>query len=142
MWLEALRDLCEREREAERGWVLSSDLLPRLQQAVESAAGHGLVELADREMRAELSVYAGWPILWAARLSPHGRDVVTYTDASPDPAPDHESVADGERLVELYRTERDALRLYVLLGKRLRVQPAEGLGPVRSRDQGQGGRSR
>ncbi|MER6739150.1 hypothetical protein [Streptomyces puniciscabiei] len=35
--------------------------------------------------------------------------------------------ADGERLVELRRSAMDALRLYVHLGARLCVPPADGL---------------
>jgi hypothetical protein len=126
-WLEALRALREREREARWGWVLSGDLPPRHQQAVEAAAGRGLAELADREMRAELSAREGRPILWAARLSPSGHDLLIYTDASPAPAPPHDGPAEGETLVELRPSEMDALRVYVRIGALLRVPPAEGL---------------
>nr|WP_245236014.1 DUF6417 family protein [Streptomyces durhamensis] len=52
-------------------------------------------------MRAELSAYEGRPIPWAARQSPSGHDVLTYTDASPAPEPSHDSPADGETPVEL-----------------------------------------
>jgi hypothetical protein len=85
------------------------------------------VELAGREMRAELSVYEGRPVGRAARLTGHGRDVLAYTEASP--APDRQPVGpvDGEQLVELRRSEMDAPRLYVHLGARLRKQPADGL---------------
>ncbi|MGW5433230.1 DUF6417 family protein [Streptomyces sp. NPDC004059] len=69
----------------------------------------GLAEPADREMRAELSATEGRPILWAARLSPHGHYVLTYTGASPAPEP-HQGPADDETL-----------------GALLRVPPAEGL---------------
>jgi hypothetical protein len=126
-WFEALRALSDREREARWGWVLSGDLPPHHQQAVEGAAGQGLAELADREMRAELSAYEGRPILWAARLSPSGHDVLVYTDASPAPASPHDDPAEGETLVELRPSEMDALRVYVRIGAVLRVPPAEGL---------------
>ncbi|KUM96190.1 hypothetical protein AQI95_42725 [Streptomyces yokosukanensis] len=119
--------LGEREREAERGWVLSAGLLPHHQQAVQAAARQGLAELADRETRAELSVWEDRPILWAARLSPSGHDVLTYMDASPAPAAQHESLPEGESMVELRPSEMDALRVYVRVGALLRVPPAEGL---------------
>ncbi|MGW7256571.1 hypothetical protein [Streptomyces sp. NPDC054834] len=80
-----------RERQARWGWALSGDLQPHHQQAVEAAAGQGLAELADREM--ELSAHEGRPIVWAARLSPCGRDVLTYTDASPAPEQPHDTPA-------------------------------------------------
>ncbi|WP_146075309.1 DUF6417 family protein [Streptomyces sp. Ru71] len=118
--------LRELERDREHGWVPASSLASAEQRAVDAAAGRGLVELADREMRAELSVYEGRPILWAARLSAHGHDVLTYIDASPAPAHQQQG-AEGERLVELYRQEMEALRLYVHIGERMRVPPAEGL---------------
>ncbi|MGW7821809.1 DUF6417 family protein [Streptomyces puniciscabiei] len=126
-FLEALRALRDREEAADHGWVLLGMLRPDHHKAVESAAGQGLVELAGREMRAELSVYEGGPVVWAARLTGHGRDALVYTEASPAPerrlgGPDH-----GEQLVELRRSEMDALRLYVHLGARLCVPPADGL---------------
>ncbi|MFF7358350.1 DUF6417 family protein [Streptomyces filipinensis] len=125
--LEALRFLRDHEEVAEHGWVLLGALRPEHHKAVEVAAGQGLVELADRVMRAELSAYASRPVMWAARLTGHGQDVLAYTEASPAPAHLPESPADGERLVELRRSEMDALRLYVYLGARLRVPPAAGL---------------
>ncbi|MGW2707089.1 DUF6417 family protein [Streptomyces sp. NPDC001340] len=104
--------------------MLLGILRPDHHKAVKSAAGQGLVELAGRETRAELSVYEGGPVVWAARLTRHGRDVLVYAEAGP--APDRR--ADGRgRLVELRRSEMDALRLYVHLGARLRLTPADGL---------------
>ncbi|MFC9931948.1 DUF6417 family protein [Streptomyces sp. NPDC127190] len=123
-WLEALRVL--RDGEAEWGWVLSGQLRPQYQRAVEAAAGQGLAELADVLVRAELSAYAGRPILWAARLASYGHDVVTYADASPVPVR-RQCPAEGERLVELRPAEMDALRVYLSSGARLRVPPAAGL---------------
>ncbi|MFC9932435.1 DUF6417 family protein [Streptomyces sp. NPDC127190] len=120
-WLEALRVLRDAEVKAEWGWVLSGQLRPQ-QQAVEAAAGQGL---ADRLVRAELSAHAGRPILWAARLTSYGHDVLTYTDASPVPV--RQCPAEGERLVELRPAEMDALRVYLSSGARLRVPPAAGL---------------
>ncbi|MFD8391019.1 DUF6417 family protein [Streptomyces sp. NPDC059680] len=127
LFLEALQALRGHEEVAEHGWVLLGMLRPDHHKAVESAAGQGLVELAGREMRAELSVYEGGPVVWAARLTGHGRDVLAYTEASPAPDRQFGGPADGERLVELRRSEMDALRLYVHLGARLCVPPADGL---------------
>ncbi|MCC5481242.1 DUF6417 family protein [Streptomyces barringtoniae] len=128
IFLEALRALRGHEEAAEHGWVLLGMLRPDHHKAVESAAGQGLVELAGREMRAELSVYEGGPVVWAARLTGHGRDVLVYTEASPAPDRQFGGPADGERLVELRRSETDALRLYAYLDARLCVPPADGPG--------------
>ncbi|WP_067136698.1 DUF6417 family protein [Streptomyces yokosukanensis] len=126
-WLEAMRVLRHLEKDAEWGWVLVGELLPRHQRAAQAAAEQGLVELAGRETRAELSAYEDRPVRWAARLSPQGHDVLTFTDAGPAPASRHEGLAGGEMLIELYRAELEALSLYVHLAGRLRVPPAEGL---------------
>ncbi|MGW5433182.1 DUF6417 family protein [Streptomyces sp. NPDC004059] len=125
--IETLRVLRDHEEVAGHGWVLFGGLRPDHHKAVEMAAGQGLVELAGREMRAELSAYEGRPVVWAARLSGHGRDVLDYTEASPAPDRRPDEPAQGERLVELRRSEMDALRLYMHLGARLRVRPADGL---------------
>ncbi|MGW5465707.1 hypothetical protein [Streptomyces sp. NPDC003996] len=85
------------------------------------------MELAGREMRAELSVYEGRPVVWAAQLTGHDRDVLAYTEASPAPDRRPDGPAQGKRLVELRRSEMDALRLYVHLGARLGVRSADGL---------------
>ncbi|MGW7824456.1 DUF6417 family protein [Streptomyces puniciscabiei] len=126
-FLEALRALRDHEEAAQHGWVLLGMLRPDHHKVVESGARQGLVELADREMRAELSVYEGGPVVWAARLTGHGRDALVYAEASPAPERRPGGPADGERLVELRRSEMDALRLYVHLGSRLCVPPADGL---------------
>lgn len=84
-FLEALRALRDQEEAAEHGWVLLGMLRPDHHKAVESAVGQGLVELADRETRAELSVYEGGPVVWAARLTGHGRDALVYAEAGPAP---------------------------------------------------------
>ncbi|MER5908362.1 hypothetical protein ABT150_51725 [Streptomyces mirabilis] len=51
--LEALR---EREQAAEHGWALDTEFLLPQQQSVNTLDTHGLVELAGREDRAELSL--------------------------------------------------------------------------------------
>ncbi|MFF9214007.1 MULTISPECIES: hypothetical protein [unclassified Streptomyces] len=42
---------------------MSSQVPPGLQQSLQSAADQGLVELADRVIRAELSAHEGRPVL-------------------------------------------------------------------------------
>jgi hypothetical protein len=109
--LEALRILRDHQEVAERGWVLFGALRPDRHEAVEAAAGQGLVEVADPVMRAELSAHEGRPVVWAARLTGHGRDVLLYAEASPTPEHRPEGPAIGERLVELRRSPMDALRM-------------------------------
>ncbi|MEV0982533.1 DUF6417 family protein [Streptomyces sp. NPDC049915] len=125
--LDALRALREREAKSVYGWVLSTDVPPGLQQSLQTAAAQGLVELADREVRAELSAYEGRPVLWAARLSPQGHDVLTYLHASPDPTPLSTPPAAEEQVIELRPAQMDALRVYTNLAPVLRVAPADGL---------------
>ncbi|MEV6057721.1 DUF6417 family protein [Streptomyces sp. NPDC052107] len=125
--VETLRVLRDHEEVAEHGWVLFGALRPHHHKTVDMAAGQGLAELAGRDMRAELSAYEGRPVVWAARLTGHGRDVLDYTEASPAPDRRPDEPVDGEQLVELRRSEMDALRLYVHLGARLRTPPADGL---------------
>ncbi|MER6062361.1 DUF6417 family protein [Streptomyces sp. NPDC001792] len=124
--VELLRALRDREQQGQQGWVLSSDLPPGLQQAAEAAARQGLVRLADREMRAELSAYEGRPVLWAARLTAEAHDALAYAEASPAPAP-RSQPAEGERLIELRPVEMDAVRVYLSIRRELRVPPADGL---------------
>ncbi|MGV9625420.1 DUF6417 family protein [Streptomyces sp. NPDC003487] len=125
--LDVLRSLRERETAAVYGWVLSTDVPPGLQQSLQTAAAQGLVELADREIRAELSAHEGRPVLWAARLSDQGHDVLTYLDASPDPTPSRTPPAAEERVIELRPAQMDALRVYANVAPVLRVPPADGL---------------
>jgi hypothetical protein len=125
--LEVLRLLAEREQRARHGWILPADLLVSRRPAVEAAARHGLAELADRDTRAELSAYEGGPVMWAARLSAQGHDVLAYGDASPAPVSRPGPPEAGEYAIGLRPAQMDALRVYVGLGARLRVPPAEGL---------------
>ncbi|MEV0982615.1 DUF6417 family protein [Streptomyces sp. NPDC049915] len=125
--LDALRSLRERETGSGYGWVLSTDVPPGLQQSLQTAAAQGLVELADREVRAELSAYEGRPVLWAARLSAQGHDVLTYLNASPAPTPHSTPPAASEQVIELRPAQMDALRVYTNLAPVLRVAPADGL---------------
>jgi hypothetical protein len=110
-FLEALRALRDHEEVAEHGWVLLGMLRPDHHKAVESAAGQGLVELADRRMHAELSVYVCRPFVRAARFTGHGPDVLTYARPAPSLATSLRGPLTGERLVELRRSEMDALRV-------------------------------
>ncbi|MFD5589426.1 DUF6417 family protein [Streptomyces sp. NPDC127063] len=125
--LDVLHSLRERETRSGYGWALSTDVPPGLQQSLQTAAAQGLVELADREIRAELSAHEGRPVLWAARLSPQGHDVLTYLDASPDPTPNCTPPSADEQVIELRPAQMDALRVYANLGPVLRVAPADGL---------------
>ncbi|MGW4566439.1 hypothetical protein ACWEN3_29915 [Streptomyces sp. NPDC004561] len=49
-----------------------------------------------------------------------------YAEASPSPDHRPDGPKNGERLIELRRTEMDALRVYLHIGARLHVPPAEG----------------
>lgn len=76
--LPVLEAPCERGQAVGHGWTLDTEFrLPHRQQA-SALAGQGLAELAGQEDRAELSVLEGRPVRWAARLTPHGHDTLTY----------------------------------------------------------------
>lgn len=122
--LEALR---EREQASEHGWVLDAEFLPPQQQSANTLKIQGLVELAGREDRAELSACEGRPVRWAARLTLHGHDTLTYAQSRPQPAPSPGETDPDRRLVELIPSQMTALRLFVHLAGRLRVPPADGL---------------
>ncbi|MFE2709619.1 hypothetical protein [Streptomyces mirabilis] len=64
--------------------MLDTEFLLPHQQSVNALEGTGLVELAGREVRAELSALEGRPVWWAARVTPYGHDTLTY--ARPQPA--------------------------------------------------------
>jgi hypothetical protein len=82
--LEALR---ERGQAAGHGWTLDAELLPPHQQHVNALENQGLVELACREERAELSALEDRPVRWAARLTPYGHDTLAYGCSRPGPSP-------------------------------------------------------
>lgn len=125
--LEVLHRLREQQEKSPHGWALSTESHPAPQRSVVTAAGQGLIELADRETRAELSAYEGRPVRWAARLSAQGHDVLTYLQASPVPAPHSVAQAADEQVVELRPSQMDALRVYAALAPTLRVPPTDGL---------------
>ncbi|MEU5255156.1 hypothetical protein [Streptomyces longwoodensis] len=79
--LELLGVVEERQETAEHGWVLDVDGVPR--EGVLKAAASGLVELAERDERAELSARVGRPVRWAARLTGQGRDLLLYARSQP-----------------------------------------------------------
>jgi hypothetical protein len=83
--LAALGALDERARASVHGWVLDADVLPMKAQVC-GLADRGLVEIAGKEDRAELSAWEGTVVLWAARLSPAGHDLLLYTRSRPAPA--------------------------------------------------------
>ncbi|MEU5201249.1 hypothetical protein AB0G86_45655, partial [Streptomyces scabiei] len=82
--LAALGALDERAQASVHGWVMDADVLAMKQQ-VRGLADRGLVEIASREDRAELSAWEGTVVLWAARLSPAGHDLLLYARTRPRP---------------------------------------------------------
>ncbi|MFF2132473.1 DUF6417 family protein [Streptomyces olivochromogenes] len=124
--LSVLEALCERGQAAGHGWTLDTELLPSHQQQVNALESQGLVELACREDRAELSVLEGRPVRWAARLTPYGHDTLTYGCSRPRAEPPPGEGADRQA-VELIPSQMAALRVFVSLTGRLRVPPADGL---------------
>lgn len=123
--LEALRTA---HRTSSHGWVTETLGLSR--NSVERLVVAGLAEWADPVQRAELSAYAGRPVVWAARPSGEGHDVLLYTEArarptpqpplEPEPGPDQKEVA-------LLPSEMTMVRLYISLADRLERPPAAGL---------------
>ncbi|MFE5375162.1 DUF6417 family protein, partial [Streptomyces mirabilis] len=122
--LEALR---ERGQAAGHGWTLDTELLPPHQQQVNTLENQGLVELAGREDRAELSALEGRPVRWAARLTPYGHDTLTYGCTRPRAEPPPRGEEADRQAVELIPSQMAALRVFVGLTGRLRVPPADGL---------------
>ncbi|MFG2261191.1 DUF6417 family protein [Streptomyces mirabilis] len=125
--LSVLEALCERGQAAGQGWTLDTELLPAHQQQVNALENHGLVELAGREDRAELSALEGRPVRWAARLTSYGHDTLAYGCSRPraEPLPGGEEA--DRQLVELIPSQMAALRVFVGLADQLRVPPADGL---------------
>ncbi|MFG3590473.1 DUF6417 family protein [Streptomyces sp. NPDC047990] len=124
--LPVLEALCERGQAAGHGWTLDTEFLLPHQQQARTLAGQGLVELAGREDRAELSVLEGRPVRWAARLTPHGYDALTYGRLRPRAEPTPAESGTG-RPVELIPSQMAALRVFIHLAGQLRLPPAEGL---------------
>jgi hypothetical protein len=122
--LEALR---ERGQAAGHGWTLDTELLPPHQQQANALENQGLVELASREIRAELSALEGRPVRWAARLASYGHDTLAYGQSRPRAEPSLVEAGPDRQLVELIPSQMAALRVFVGLTGRLRVPPADGL---------------
>jgi hypothetical protein len=121
--LELLGVLAKRQEAAEHGWALDMDGVPR--EGVLKAAASHLVELAERDERAEISARAGRPVRWAARLTGQGRDLLLYARSQPgaDPAPPGPEY----RLFELLPSQMDVVRVFTGLADRLHVPPSPGL---------------
>lgn len=118
--------LWEHEQTTREAWVV--DCVPvQVQQRVEALVSGGLVELANREIRAELSARLSRPVRWAARLTSSGHDAHTYAHARPPQCFDEPGPGPGERLVELRPAQMDAVRVFVSLARDLTTGPAEGL---------------
>ncbi|MFI5825041.1 DUF6417 family protein [Streptomyces rishiriensis] len=116
--------VADRQQATGHGWALDQDLR-QIKQRVFNLTTRGLVELADREDRAELSAWEGRAVRWAARPTPCGHDLLLYSRLRPQPVPDEPGL--GLRRVELIPAQMTALRLFVALTGQLRVAPAEGL---------------
>ncbi|MFE2716565.1 DUF6417 family protein [Streptomyces mirabilis] len=125
--LSVLEALCERGQAVGHGWTLDTELLPSHQQQVNALENQGLVELACREDRAELSALEGRPVRWAARLTPYGHDTLTYGCSRPRAEPPPAGAQADRQLVELIPSQMAALRVFVSLADQLRVPPAAGL---------------
>ncbi|MEV4453911.1 hypothetical protein [Streptomyces mirabilis] len=97
--LSALEALCERGQTAGHGWTLDTEFVPPHQQHMSTLENQGLVVLAGREDRAELSALEGRPMRWAARLNPYGHDTLAYGCSRPraEPRPGGEE-ADRQHL--------------------------------------------
>ncbi|MER5347100.1 DUF6417 family protein [Streptomyces mirabilis] len=125
--LSVLEALWERGQAAGHGWTLDTELLPSHQQQVNALENQGLVELACRDDRAELSALEGRPVRWAAHLTRYGHDTLTYGQSRPRAEPPPGEAAPDRQLVELIPSQMAALRVFVGLTGRLRVPPADGL---------------
>src|SRR4051812_36395436 len=90
--------LWEHEQAARDAWALDQSVPAAVQQRVEALVGEGLVELADRQIRAELSARLSRPVRWAARLTSYGRDVRTYAHARPPESTGGPEPGPGEQL--------------------------------------------
>ncbi|MFF9275026.1 DUF6417 family protein [Streptomyces griseosporeus] len=122
---DALAALWERQQASEHGWVLEGPERISQREGVAALEQAGLAELADREVRAELSAWEGRPVRWAARLTGPGRDVLAYHRHGP--APTRPEPGPGQTLVELRSAQMDVARVYVSLAQELQLPPAEGL---------------
>ncbi|MFJ1536784.1 DUF6417 family protein [Streptomyces mirabilis] len=125
--LSVLEALCERGQAAGHGWTLDTELLPSHQQQANALENQGLVELAGREERAELSVLEGRPVRWAARPTPYGHDTLAYGCSRPRAEPPPSEAAPDWQPVELIPSQMAALRVFVGLADQLQVPPADGL---------------
>ncbi|MFF4977931.1 DUF6417 family protein [Streptomyces sp. NPDC001083] len=121
-----LEALCERQQAVEHGWTLDTEFLLLHQQHASVLAGQGLVELAGREDRAELSVLESRTVRWAGRLTPHGHDALTYGRYRPRA---HRTPAESTvgRAVELIPSQLAVLRVFIGLTDQLQVPLADGL---------------
>ncbi|MFF1605753.1 DUF6417 family protein [Streptomyces mirabilis] len=125
--LAVLEALCERGQAVGHGWTLDTELLPPHQQQVNALESQGLVELACREERAELSALEGRPVRWAARLTSYGHDTLAYGCSRPRAEPPLGGEEADRQVVELIPSQMAALRVFVGLTSQLRVPPADGL---------------
>ncbi|XES01572.1 hypothetical protein HEP87_64535 [Streptomyces sp. S1D4-11] len=121
--LSVLEALCERGQAAGHGWTLDTELLPPHQQQVNALENQGLVELAGREDRAELSALEGRPVRWAARPTSYGHGTLAYGCSRPRAEPPPGREESDRQAVELIPSQMAALR-----GVRRPHRPAPGAG--------------
>ncbi|MFF8024833.1 hypothetical protein ACFZDJ_27790 [Streptomyces sp. NPDC007896] len=124
--LSVLEALCERGQAAGHGWTLDTELLPAHQQQVNALENQGLVELACREDRAELSALEGRPVRWAARPTPYGHDTLAYGQSRPRAEPPPGGEEANRQLVELIPSQMAALRVFVGLADQLWCRRSAG----------------
>ncbi|MFE6483759.1 DUF6417 family protein [Streptomyces sp. NPDC057757] len=122
--LEALRD---GGQATGHGWVLDTALLPPQRENANNLQKQGLVELAGREDRAELSATESKAVRWAARLTPRGHDALTYARSGDQPTPSPGESAPDRQPLQLIPSQMTALRRFVHLAGQLRTPPADGL---------------
>ncbi|MFF7987572.1 hypothetical protein ACFZDK_52435 [Streptomyces sp. NPDC007901] len=124
--LRAVRAVRACEEDAERGWALDWSLAA-LRRRVGVLVGQGLLVVADRETRAELSAWEGRPVRWVVRLSAVGHDVIAFARLQPARAPS-EPAGDAP-LVELLPSQMAVMQVYIGLFRagEISVRPAEGL---------------
>ncbi|MFJ4836338.1 DUF6417 family protein [Streptomyces sp. NPDC088747] len=125
--MAVLETLSEGGQAAGHGWVLDTALLPPQRENANTLEKQGLVELADREDRAELSAIEGRAVRWAARLTPCGHDALAYAHSGDQPAPSPGESAPDRQPVQLIPSQMTALRRFMHLADQLRTPPADGL---------------
>ncbi|MFE6165682.1 DUF6417 family protein [Streptomyces sp. NPDC056486] len=106
------------------GWVVAGPGLD--ERTTGPLVKLGLVRVAPRAERAELSVKSGRAVPWAVQLTDDGWDALLYARTRAAP-PAVEAPSPGLQQVGLRRSDLDALRRFLALRGRLHRGPAAGL---------------